>query len=171
MKTLAIISFVMMAAFIGLSVWRFGLQKSWGSYAKKWTEAVPMHNVNAWSIVTVIAALLLAIPLIGNLAGNQGQAIGLLAPACVVAMAVTPHHESSHSQSLVHGAAFFAFAILVLTLCIFALHLWWLPLVCVAGFFFLPAATTRTIKSSWPLWLFSGLLATLYIVSMIPIGG
>lgn len=169
MKTLAIISLAILGAFIGLSIWRFAIQKSYGTYAKKWSESVPIHNANIWSIVTVIVALLLAVPLIDNLAGNPGQFIGFLAPACLVVMAVTPRYESEHSQRLVHGAAAFALTILVLALCIFAINLWWLPLVCIAGFFFLVAAPTRTIRGSWPLWIFCGLMATLYVVSMIPI--
>lgn len=167
MKTLAIISLILIGAFAGMSIWRFGLQKSWVAYAKKWRDAFPTHNTNVWTIVTAASALLLAPAMVGCLAAEPYQFLGLLIPASAVVMACTPKADSNSAQRLVHDAAAFVGAALVLTLCVFAMHRWWLPLICVAAFFFFLAAPTRSIRSSWTLWLFFGLTAAAYVVSII----
>ena len=41
MMYLTLASLVILGAFIGLSVWRFGLQKSYSTYAKLWEGVVP----------------------------------------------------------------------------------------------------------------------------------
>ena len=65
MMYVAIASMVILAAFIGLSVWQFGILESYSSYARKWKERFPNADPNIWSAVTVIAAILMAIAFMG----------------------------------------------------------------------------------------------------------
>lgn len=102
-----LMSLALFAGSILLGVRKFGLLPSYSAYSSKWTEAVPMHNSNVWSIVTVIVALLLAPALIEQGEGNPWQALGFFAPIYLIIVAFTPRWETNKKQKRVHviGAA------------------------------------------------------------------
>ena len=173
MKYVALAALVILAAFIGLSVWQFGLQKSYSSYAQKWKERYPIHNTNIWSVVTAAVAILMAIAFIAKLDGNPLQCLGFLAPAYLGVVACTPEYQKSSGQALAHYLGTSCSALAFLSLVIFGMKLWWLPLTCAGGFFLLLGLPTRSVKQSWALWLECAVFTTAFIVLFCktPIGG
>ena len=164
----SIMSLVLLGGFIGLSIWRFGLLKSYSGYAKKWTEFIPMHNVNVWSIVNVIVAILLMPALIERAQGNPLQCLGFLVPIYLIAVALTPRYESDSIQMWWHFAFTFCCAIGFIAYVCLGLHLWYVPLICLAAFFLLIAFPTKSIKTSYVLWIECALFSTAYVVTFIP---
>ena len=173
MMYVAIIAMAILASFIGLSVWQFGLLESYSSYAEKWKDRYPIHNTNIWSVVTAAVAILMAIAFIDKLDGNPLQFLGFLAPVYLGVVACTPEYKKKHKQRVAHYIGVSCCVVAFLSLVIFGMHLWWLPLVCIAGFFFLLGLPTRSVAKSWVLWLQCAGFATAFVVLMVktPIGG
>ena len=95
-------SLAIFAGFIMLSARKFGLLGSYSAYSSKWAEAVPIHNTNRWSIVTVIVAMLLMPALIEQGEGNPWQCLGFFAPVYLIVVAMTPRWEIDRKQRRVH---------------------------------------------------------------------
>ena len=75
----ALISTLALFSFIGAGIIRFGLLRSYSSYSSKWGEAVPMNNMNLWSIVTFVAAFMLCPALLELGTASLWQFLGFLA--------------------------------------------------------------------------------------------
>ena len=69
----AILSAVILFSFISIGVIKFGLQNSYSGYSIKWGNAVPLNNMNLWSIVTIVAAFLLCPVMLELAAGSLLQ--------------------------------------------------------------------------------------------------
>lgn len=173
MMYVAIASMVILAAFIGLSVWQFGILESYSSYARKWKERFPNADPNIWSAVTVIAAILMAIAFIGKLDGNPLQFLGFLAPVYLGVVACTPNYYKSNGQRIAHYLGTFCSAIAFLSLVIFGFGLWWLPLTWAAAFLFFLGLPTKSVTKSWELWVECAIFATAFTVLLadVSIGG
>lgn len=163
----AILSMVLMGGFVGLSVWRFRLLGSYSRYARKWTELVPMHNVNVWSIVTVAVAILLMPAMIERAQGDMLQCFGFLAPCYLIAVAMTPRYETEGEQMIWHGLLAICCAVGFLAYVCFGLRLWFVPLITAAAFAVI-ALLTKSLKSSYLFWGEMAMFAAAYVVVLIP---
>lgn len=144
MKALILISLALMAIFIWLSVRRFGWMKSYIGYSPKWKEAIQIHNVNIWAAVTIIVALLIVAPMIDKAVGHNWQFIGMLLPASLVVMAFCGESAGGAIADMLMWGLAIAYVILS--------GLWWWLLISF-GLFAIVAFATKTIKSSWILWI------------------
>lgn len=171
MMYLTLASLVILGAFIGLSVWRFGLQKSYSTYAKLWEGVVPKKvDLNVWRVVTIIVALLQVIPMISTLEGSAIQFVGFLTPVYLVAVACTPNYQDDKGEKIVHYIATALCAVGFLVCLAFGMQpsLWWLPLVWAAGFLFFIGLPSRSFISSLVLWLECAMFAASYTVQLLP---
>ena len=166
----AIMAMVLLGGFIGLSVWRFGLLKSYSAYARKWKEFIPMRNANVWSIVTVIVAILMMPALIERAAGSPLQFFGFLAPVYLIAVAMTPDYQTNHKQMLVHRLMTICCAVGFIVYVYFGLRLWFVLLICLAACYFLIGLPTRSIKTSYILWAECAMFSAAFVVIFIPGG-
>lgn len=162
----ALMSLVLLGGFIGLSIWKFGLQPSYSSYARKWSEAVPIHNANLWSIVTVVAALLLVPSLIEQSNSSPVQFLGFFAPIYLICVALTPEWETNHKQMVLHCLFTICCAVVFTAYCCFAFHLWWVVLIALAVFAGV-GFLTKTIKTDYILWAELAMFSTAYVVAFI----
>jgi len=171
-------SLIIFAGFIALSVRKFGWKDSYSAYAQLWKKAVPIHNLNVWSLVTVIVAFLLVPAMLE--AGDESplQFLGFFAPIYLAVVAFTPDWDinpedekneadrlNHKRQRIIHkvGAALCATA----TVCwlIFALRLWFLiPITLVATG--LAAYFTKTYKN-YVFWLEMAMFAAVYIAALV----
>jgi len=161
MKTFAIISLVVFAGFILLGIKRFGLLRSYSAFASKWDEAVPIKKMNLWSIVTLVVAFLLMIPMIDAGDGNKWQFLGFFAPVYLAVVAFTPKFETDPKQHKIHVFGASACALIASLWLVLVQHLWWVALISLAV---MAAAAyfTKTWKTSYIFWLEMTLFAAVY---------
>lgn len=99
----ATVSAALLFTFIGAGVIRFGLLDSYSAYASKWKRAVPLNNVNVWSIVTCVAAFLICPPLLEVGLGSMWQFLGFLVPIYLMIVTLTPDWATDNGQYKVHS--------------------------------------------------------------------
>jgi len=164
----SILSLVLFVGFIGISIRKFTLRRSYSDFAPKWVEAVPMHNMNLWSIVTIAVAILLMPALIERGEGNALQCFGFFAPIYLIVVAFTPRFLTDKKQKIVHICGTIACAICAIIWLFFICHLWWVGLISLFVMLCVSYAT-RTLKSSWVFWAEMALFAAVY--AAVYIGG
>lgn len=160
MTTAALIIFV---GFVILGVVKFGWQKSYSSFAPKWTEAVPIDNhTHLWSIVTIIVAFLMAIPMIQTGAGSNWQFLGFFAPVYLGVVALTPEYQTNRRQKIIHIAG--------TAVCALATLLWlglvtgdWAILVLSFIGAYIAAIVTKTIERTLLFWSEMAMFAAVFI--------
>lgn len=105
MTTISIISALILGLFIIMGVCKFGLLKSYSAYAKMWNASVPIHNANLWSIVTIVAALMIIPAMIDLGEDNPFQVLGFATPIYLIIVGLTPEWEDKERQHVVHTVA------------------------------------------------------------------
>ena len=100
-----ILSTVIFFLFISLGVVKFGLLSSYSAYSTKWGKAVPINNMNLWSIVTFVAAFLLCPAMLQLAVGSVWQFLGFLTPVYLIVVSCTPNWETDKKEQIVHRVA------------------------------------------------------------------
>ncbi|MCR5710269.1 MAG: hypothetical protein K6G79_07285 [Bacteroidales bacterium] len=172
-----ILALVIFVGFVAISIRRFGWQRSYSAFAAKWTEAVPINgHTHLWSIVTFIAALLLAFGMIEQGEGHPWQALGFFAPFYLMVVSFTPEYQDQPGddekmrakrkrQRIIHYIG---------TILCAAVSAVWLFLAGPRGiiFFSLMAAwvagiVTRSINGSLIFWCEMAMFAAVYAARLI----
>ena len=162
-----IISLALFAGFVGLGIRKFGLLPSYSAYSSKWNEAVPIHNMNLWSIVTIAAALLLVPAMVERGQGNPWQFLGFFAPLYLVLVGFTPEWEANPTQHKVHVIGAISCAAISAVWLAVICHLAWL--IGVSFLVMLCAAfATKSIKTCYVFWLEMTMFATVYVALIVP---
>ena len=157
-----VLSLVIFSSFLALSIWRFGWLGSYSGYAAKWTEFLSLGgNIHTWSIVTMAVAVLLCFSTIE--AGDESplQFLGFFAPVYLGVVALTPKWESDKKQKTIHYIGTFLCAVAAILWLILVLRLWFYIPIALA-LTFIAAYFTKTIKTSYFLWLEIALFAAVY---------
>ncbi len=162
-----IASFILLFGFIGRGIFRFGLLPSYSAYASKWTEHVPLPtNLHVWSIVTILAAILLtpAMTTIGE--GNYFQFLGFFAPLYLLVVGLTPAYETDARQKRIHicGAIICAFFAVIWVA--FVAQRWAVFLAC-SFIMFMAALATQTHKKALLFWGEMALFLSTYLTSFL----
>lgn len=100
-----IASTIILFSFIGIGVSKFGILESYSGYAPKWDKAVPIKNMNLWSIVTLVAAFLICPVMLELATGSVWQFLGFLTPVYLVVVALTPKFSTDRKQFIIHLVA------------------------------------------------------------------
>lgn len=163
-----ILSTVILFSFISLGVIRFGLLPSYSSYSEKWGEAVPMNNMNLWSVVTFIASFLLCPVMIQLAVGSAWQFLGFLTPVYLMAVSLTPDWYKDKKLHIIHTVA--------ALLCVAGSSIWMilimhaLKIIAISAVLFLTTALfTGTVKSSAVFWLEMWLFVSTYLTVLFAI--
>lgn len=174
-----IASIIILTGFLALSIRKFGLQPSYSAYAPHWKKAVPIHNVNLWSLITIVVALLFTPGMIQAGAGSPWQFLGFLSPAYLVLVALTPLKDDEDEKDdsdqvqkenkrrrITHVVGAILCAIATVAWLILVAHKPWLVPVALyipfcAGF------ASRSCKSSATLWSEMALFVGGYIAILM----
>ena len=163
-----IASLAIFAGWLALSIHKFGWLSSYSAYAAKWNEALKINGAHIWSIVTVVVAILLAFSTIE--AGDESplQFLGFFAPIYLIVVALTPEYEEKPNQRIIHNVGATLCVICTILWLVFALRVWYsLPIaIALCG---LAAYLTKTLKSSYGLWLEIAVFVAVY--GTVLIGG
>ena len=162
------LSAIMLFGFIGLGVLRFGLLGSYSAYSSKWGAAVPMNNMNLWTIVTLVAAFLLCPALLELGAASPLQFLGFLTPVYLIVVSLTPDWQTDRTQYVVH---------MVFAALCFAGGLAWMLLVMrgfgilcgVAAFILALALLSGTQRSSAVFWTEMFMFASVYLAVLLAV--
>lgn len=170
MTTFALITTLMslafFAGFILLGVRKFGLLPSYSAYSSKWTEAIPIHNANLWSIVTVIVAMLLAPALIEQGEGNPWQCLGFFAPIYLIVVAMTPRWETDKKQKRVHMVGAILCALMAFLWAALVCHT---PATVILSLMvaWIAGVLTRSIERSLVFWAEMAMFSAVYVSLLI----
>lgn len=162
-----IISLVLFAGFVLLGVWKFRLLPSYSAYADKWAVAVPINHANLWSIITMIVALLMAIPMIHIGENNPWQFLGFATPVYLGVVACTPNWEHSIKQHIIHSVGAIVCAIAAVAWIILVrkqFPIVWFSLL--VGF--IGALATKSLRKAYTFWGEMVMFASVYISLLIP---
>ena len=97
-----IISTMLLFGFIFGGIARFGLLPSYSAYSSKWGQAVPINNMNLWSIVTFVAAFMLCPVLLEIGTASLWQFLGFLTPLYLIIVSLTPDWQTNLAQWRIH---------------------------------------------------------------------
>lgn len=162
-----IASFILLFGFIGLGIFRFGLLPSYSSYAAKWAERVPLPtNLHLWSIITIIAAILLTPAMVGIGEGNYFQFLGFFAPLYLIVVGLTPEYETDARQKRIHVIGAISCAVLAIIWIAFVAKHWDVFLAC-SFIIFCAALITQTHKKSMIFWGEMALFLSAYVTSFL----
>lgn len=151
MKYVTLAAVIIFFGFVAHSVRTFGMKGSWSAYAAMWADKVPLHNMNLWSIVMVVTALLLIPPMIARMDGSPIQFLGFLVPLYLGIIGLTPRYQTDKKQRIAHliGATVCLIGFLVLLI-------WgvkeWKPLVAALGVSLVIGYASRTLDC-YVFWL------------------
>ena len=162
-----LVSLVILGGFTAYSVWRFGWRGSYSSYAAKWAEAVPLEsNTNVWSIVTIVAAILICFALLERGEGDPLQFLGFFSPLYLAVVAFTPKYEEKRKQRIIHISGAVLCAAVSLVWLIAIRNAWWAILITAIGAL-AAAYFTGTIKKSYIFWLEMAMFGAVYAAVII----
>ena len=147
-----IASFILLFGFIGLGIFRFGLLPSYSAYASKWTEHVPLPtSLNLWSIVTILAAILLVPAMTSIGEGNYFQFLGFFAPLYLIVVGLTPEYETYRRQKRTHVIGAIICALCAIIWIAFVAQRWAIFLA-YSFIMFMTALATQTHKKALIFW-------------------
>lgn len=147
-------------------VMRFGLLPSYSDYSKRWAKAVPMNNMNLWSVVTAVAALLLTPGLLELGVLSSWQFLGFLTPVYLICVALTPEWKTNPVQRKFHFLFAGLCAIAGLAWLLLVMHAYWVFGI-VFIFFVTMAMLTGTIRTSWVFWAEMIMFMSVYLVILM----
>lgn len=164
----AILSAVILFSFISIGVIKFGLQNSYSAYSIKWGNAVPINNMNLWSIITIVAAFLLCPVMIELATGSLLQFLSFLTPVYLIITALTPDWYVSNEIFRVHAISALLCMCGSLTWMIAIMHA--IKVVSVVAIFYMTIALlTGTWKTSYIFWIEMWLFVSVYVTVLLAI--
>lgn len=119
---------IIFVVFNAISIRKFGMDTCFSSYGKLWGEAVPIKNMNLWSIVLASVAFLLIPPILQSTDGNPYQFIGFLSPVYLFLVVFTPDYRKTKKIQIIHYIGAYACSIGMVIWMVGIMHMW-LPLV------------------------------------------
>ena len=159
----SIFSALLLFGFMAAGVVRFGLQPSYSDYSRFWENAVPINNMNLWSIVTCVAAFLICPALLELGTASIWQFLGFLVPVYLIVVTLTPDWYKNRKQFIVHTISAILCSIGAFLWCLFVMEAW-VVLLLVAAFIFIVAIASGTGRSSLVFWLELFMFLSVYIV-------
>lgn len=164
----ALLSTLGLFSFIGAGAIRFGLLPSYSSYSSKWGEAVPMNNMNLWSVVTFVAAFLLCPALLELGTASMWQFLGFFTPVYLITVSLTPEWQTKLGQYRVHMVAAVLCALAGLGWLVFVMHAFKV-LACVLAFIVTMALFSGTARDCAIFWAEMFMFISVYATVLLTI--
>ena len=127
-------AFFIFLIFNMISIRKFGMKSCLSEYGKLWGDAVPIKNMNLWSIVLAIISFLMVPPIVQSMDGNPFQFIGFLAPLYLFLVILTPNYKENKKANIIHQIGAYTCAIGMLVWMVVLMHMWIPVVACIALF-------------------------------------
>ena len=157
-----LISMLLFIGFNAIGIKKFGLLSCYSAYGEKWIPLSPA-NLNIWSVVTIISALLLVPPMLATAVGSPIQFISFFAPLYLILVGLTPDYNSTNKKNIIHQIGAWGCVIGIL-IWLFAIVHEWVVILPVFVLMFVIAFGTRTFKESCCYYLEMGMYLATYLV-------
>lgn len=146
-----LLSCLTLFCFIFLGIGKFGLLPSYSDYSTAWNKEFPIPNMNLWSILTFIAAVLILPVLLEISDGHLLQFLGFLTPVYLICVSLTPDWAVKPEVCKWHAIFAWLCALCALLFIVLVLGKWWcviIALVISLG----SGLITKTLKSATTFW-------------------
>lgn len=158
---LTLASLIIFTVFNIVGIKKFGFRTCLSEYGKLWGDAVPIKNMNLWSIVLTVVAFLLFPPIFQATEGNVWQFVGFLAPAYLFLVIFTPNYQTDKKANIIHQIGAYTCAIGMLLWMVLIMHMW-IPIVVCGVISIIIGIVTKTLKESLTYYLELSLFASTY---------
>lgn len=159
------ISMLMLLIFNIISIRRYGLLSCYSAYGEKWEEygkEVGIKNLNLWTTITNVSAVLLVPPMLVASEGTVLQSVCFFAPLYLIMVGATPDYAYFKNHKTIHVCG--------VLLCVVSLIIWLsfisgkiIILWPVSILLLTVALGTNTLKESWLYYLEMTLYITAYV--------
>ena len=156
-----ILSFLLMTVFNFVCIKKYGLLSCYSAYGEKWEKNEP-NSTNLWSLITIIAAMLLVPPILVSSDGHPLQFLCFFTPLYLFLVGITPDYNKVKAHNTLHMVGVILCVISVLFWLFFIVHrlivlfpVYILALVIGLG--------TNTFNKSWLYYLEMVMYLTAYI--------
>ena len=156
-----IASLLIFVAFNVIGIRKFGMKSCFSEYGKLWGDAVPIKNMNLWSIILFVCAFLLIPPILQSSEGNPLQFIGFLAPVYLFLVALTPDYKKDKKNMIIHNVGAWTCVVGIILWMLLILHMW-IPLVVCMGAFLLIGLSAKNLKYAITYYLELGMFMSSY---------
>ena len=163
---LVLFSAILFFGFVLLGIFRTGLLPSYSAYSEYWEKAVPMNNMNMWSIITIAAAFLICPGLLELGVASVWQFLGFLVPVYLIMVALTPDWYKDKKQYLWHCIAAALCATGAFLWCLLVMHAGRI-LIGVGVFIITLVLLTGTLKESYVFWLEMFMFISVYLITIL----
>lgn len=97
---MTLVSMILLFGFIIIGTAKFGILPSYSAHSTKWLDVFPKFSL--WTVVTLIASMLLVPVLIELGESNPLQFLGFFAPVYLIAVSLTPRWELDNIEHKYH---------------------------------------------------------------------
>lgn len=162
-----ILSMVMFIVFNCICIKKYGLLSCYSAYGKEWANYTKEHpqltGLNIWSVVTIVTAALLLVPMIVSGKDSPLQFLCFFAPLHLFLVGITPRYTEKKTWNLVHQIGAWGCVICIL-LWLFLVVKMWAVIIPVFALAFVVAIGTRTLKESCLYYLEMAMYLSTYLV-------
>ena len=162
-----ILSLIMLAVFNYICIKKYWLLSCYSAYGMKWDGYTKEHpqlkNINLWSLVTIVSAALLLVPMLTSAKDSPLQFLCFFAPLHLFLVGFTPNYTESKNLNAIHQIGAWG-AVLCVLLWLFLIVKMWAVLIPVFTLAFVIAIGTRTVKESYFYYLEMAAYLSTYFV-------
>jgi hypothetical protein len=162
-----ILSMVLFAVFNYVCIKKYGLLSCYSAYGREWANYTKEHpkltGLNIWSVVTIVTAVLLLVPMIASGKDSPLQFLCFFAPLHLFLVALTPKYNENPKWNVVHQIGAWGSVVCIL-LWLFLVVKMWAVIIPVFALAFVIAIGTRTLKQSAEYYLEMAMFLSTYLV-------
>lgn len=162
-----IISLLIFVVFNYICIKKYGLLSCFSAYGKKWDEYTQEHpqlkGLNIWSVVTIVTAILLLVPMLNTGKDNSLQFLCFFAPLYLFLVGFTPKYSEKKTWNIIHQIGAWGCVVCILLWLFFVVKLW-AVIIPVFTLMFVIAIGTRTTKESYLYYLEMAMYLSTYLI-------
>ena len=162
-----IASMLLMVVFNYICIKKYGLLSCYSAYGVKWDEYTKEHpqltGINIWSVVTIVSAALLLVPMLTSSKDSPLQCLCFFAPLYLFLVGFTPRYQESKVQNMIHQIGAWGCVVCIL-LWLFLIVQMWAVLIPVFVLALVIGVGTRTFLPSWCYYLEMAMYLSTYLV-------
>ena len=162
-----ILSMLIFVIFNIICIKKYGLLSCFSAYGPKWAEYSKQNpqltGINIWSIVTIVSAALLFVPMLTSSKDNPWQFLCFFAPLYLFLVGFTPKYQESKLQNIIHQIGAWGCVVCIL-LWLFLIVQMWAVLIPVFVLVLVVGIGTRTFIKSCTYYLEMAMYLSTYLV-------
>jgi len=162
-----ILSMLIMVVFNIICLKKYRLLSCYSAYGPKWAEYTKEHpqlkGLNIWSIVTIVSAGLLFVPMLTSAKDSPLEFLCFFAPLYLFLVGFTPKYQENKTQNIVHQIGAWGCVICILLWLFFIVQMW-AVLIPVFVLALVIGVATRTFIPSCTYYLEMAMYLSTYLV-------